>query len=433
MAYIILLGFCLVCGQGLLKNKISTAEYVVLYMLVAPCIGLGGRKFDSSYVFVAIMLLITIIKHKGKIIVIREMKKYVWLIFVWCIAFTAGWIINNRQSSFAFIMSIAGLIKALLLVYILQECFLLANSEEKINEVIGNGIWKAVVINGIAVFLQFTIPMKMYNICYQLYYSSDTSGYASLSNIDTWGGGFYKGRYYRYFGLFETPMIFSCFSIFVIALVLVQFSTNKVYFKYPKITLLIAAILGLSSQCKVYFFMIPLLVCVYVLYNANRMSKKRGIIIFGIGAALMIVVMFADRLATIPALHYLSYLSDPMSAFSTRFGSGTGRSDGYLIDTLRISLEHFVIGVGPVSVQGEALSDSSYLILLHHGGIVALFAMVLFYFKICITNNKNDRSLNMLTIAILGMALSRTILLSGTIVVISVAYFISVEHAQNKN
>lgn len=420
IAYIILAFFCLICGYGLIKNNKKTGAYIILYMLIAPCVKFGSRNFDSTYFFVIVIMTILLYKTRGKVVILFEMKRYFMMVACWIVMFTIGWIINNRQSGFSFIMSIAGLIKTMILAYLLQESFMLTSNDKESDEVLGDGIWKVLIANGAAVMLQYVIPIPMYNLCYQLYYASDTSGYVSKSNMDAWGGGFYKGHYYRYFGLFETPMVFSCFCILVITIILVQFSTTKIYFKHPKIVLLIAVILGLSSQCKVFFFMAPFLFCAYAVYNIKRLSRAKLFAIMGIGMVAMMIVVFSEQLSNIPALHYLSYLSKPLDAFGTRFGNGS--SEGYLMKTVEVSMEHFLIGVGPVSISGEALSDCAYVILLHHGGIISLIAAALYYGYIIKINNKTNRTLNMVILSILGMSISRTILISSPMVIISLVY-----------
>lgn len=419
MNYLILAFFCILTAWFIFKGKNPVITEIV-YFVVAPYIKIGSLTFDSSYFYIFFLMVLLVIRENGKL-PIRKLNGFALLMGLWIVFYTVGWLINGNTAAYSgFIISVLGLIRNVAAIYVAMLSFDIKSTDE-LDSTIGKGLSILVVMNVVAVLLQRFMPMKMYDICYQLYYGATSRGYTNYKNINSWGSGFYKGRYYRYFGLFDTPMNFSCFLILVMAFVVIQYTTDRKIFKYPKITVSACIILGFFAQCKVFFLMLPVLLVMYIIFNLKKISLKG--IVFGLILALMMMMFFLniDAIAKIEIFRYLRYLKDPLEAFSTRFGSDD--QQGYITGTLQVAMEHPVFGVGPVSIEGEHIADSSYVVLLHNGGFFAVGAMAVFYIRLLISDMKNRYTwCSILLVSLLLMGISRNLLIFGGLLTISLYY-----------
>lgn len=420
MAYLILFVFCIVGIYGIQIKK-NIGPLIILYYTIAPNVPLMGSTFDSTYFFIPIMLVFILIRNGGRLYKYRNFKGFIILSVVWVITYFIGWILGDMHQPRMYFISSAGLLKTILAIYLLHlaPC---SSSEKNLDKTVGRGLEYVLGFNAVAVFLQWLIPLKMYDICYKLYYSADSSGYTSYETITSWGSGFYNGRYYRYFGLFETPMIFSCVIILALTFYVIQISSERRFFKYPRIVFFLSMLLGILAQCKIFFLMLPILVSLYVICNVRRLTGKRVIAYSVIVIGAFFVIMNLDSISSSSMFQYLKYLKEPLEAFSTRFSSG-GNSEGYLDNTLNIAFQNILTGVGPVSVEGESIADSSYIVLLHNGGIIACIAMIIYYFSLFRNNIRIKHSyLNLLIIVLAIMGASRTVMLYGSVLIIIVYY-----------
>ena len=419
MNYSILLFFCVLTVYFILKNK-NPLVIEIVYFIISPCVKLGSLNIDSTYLFVLFVIIVLLIKKKGKFKA-ESFNGFFHLMVFWIIFYLLGWIINGQMINLSgVIISVLGLIKNILVLYVCAlSCVI--RSKKELDRIIGKSFSVSVLLNLIAVLLQMAFPAKMYDICYQLYYSASSTGYTNYDTIKTWGSGFFKGKYYRYFGLFDTPMNFSCFIIIVLTLVVVQLSSDKTFFKYPKIVSIVCFFLGLLAQCKIFFLMLPVLIVLYILFNFKRINFNRMIIFSIIIFGIIMIFLNLDSISGISTFRYLRYLKDPVEAFATRLGSDD--KEGYIFKTLQVALQHPLFGVGPVSVAGETIADSSYIVLFHNGGIFSLVVLMLIYFRLIVeTVKKNQVCLNILIISLLIMGMSRTILISGSLLLISIFY-----------
>lgn len=409
LAYVILALFLFIVLFRTTKG-VDIISLTILYCVVAPCIQIGKSKIDSVYLYVAVMLLWMLFTNKGKIVIYHELGCLIVITMICGFMFCVGWATHGANQVSGLVGALGGLVKNIAVVYLLFYYTKMENITQ-LDNAVGRGIEYAVYLNLIAVILQFIIPKQMYDICYQLYYSATSSGYTNYDLIKDWGAGFYQGRYYRYFGLFATPMTLSCFVIMVMALCVVQISSNRCIFCNPVRIFMISLVIGFAAQCKIFFLMIPILIFLYVLYNIKKLTKFKALTFLTIACVVFFFIAFLDNLSSIPGLYYLSYLSNPLSAFSTRFSEG-----GYIAETASVAYRNILTGVGPVSVQGEAIADSSYIVMLHNGGLIALIAMMYLYLKMWkLNHNIMQPYFNILIASILVMGASRTVMVSGVV------------------
>lgn len=421
MAYLILGIFLLCCIWKIAQGK-DALSVVLFYYFIAPNISIGGGLVvDSSYIFVFVLIVISAIFFNGKIKVTRQVKSLTILITVWIITYTMGWLANGANSQLTFGIAILGLIKTLISVVL---CLSLSRnmSKKMIYRSIGKGLSWTIWANAVAVALQFFFPYQMYDVCYELYYSASSSGYTSYEKIESWGSGFYGGRYYRYFGLNETPMVLSCIVVLVLTIMLIQVITEKRFFIHLRILGVVTILVGVAAQCKIFFLMLPVLALLYVWFNSNKLNRGKIYLYTSGCVACIFLLVFFDEISSISVLRYLTYLKSPLEAFATRFGDGAG-SSGYLTETLGIAFDHFLTGVGPISISGEPIADSSFVVIFHNGGIIALFAMIVFYWDIAFKNLKRGNNANnILVISMLVMGLSRTNLIFGNLLIATLFY-----------
>lgn len=421
MAYLVLLFFILCCTWKIIRGK-DALPIILLYYFIAPNIPLGsGLVVDSSYIFIFVLLIVSAIVSGGVLKLKKQVRSLALLTIVWIVTYMIGWIVNGASSQATFFIAILGLIKTLAAVIL---CFCLCGSmtKEIIYYNIGKGLSLTVISNAIAIILQFLFPYQMYDLCYELYYTASSSGYTSYERIESWGAGFYNGRYYRYFGLNETPMVLSCIIVVVLSFLLIQAVTRKQFFGHPKIIGAVAIFVGTSAQCKIFFLMLPILGMLYVLFDSRKLTRRKLFLYMSGCIACLLIIIFLDEISSISTFRYLAYITSPLQAFATRFGDGKGAS-GYLTETLSVALNHFLTGVGPISISGEPIADSSFVVIFHHGGIVALLAMIVFYVYIIKENSRHGNNAdNILVISMLIMGLSRTNLIFGNLLIVTMLY-----------
>ena len=137
---------------------------------------------------------------------------------------------------------------------------------------------------------------------------------------------------------------------------------------------------------------------------------------------VLIFIVFFDSISSVQIFRYFKYLLDPISAFGTRFSTST-ENTGYISNTLNIALNNWLTGVGPVSISGEAVADSSYVALFHNGGIMTILALIIFWFQIYMQNvHSNEGYINIIVFCMLIMGLSRTTLMFGSILIVVLFY-----------
>ncbi|KGK91256.1 hypothetical protein DP73_04640 [Desulfosporosinus sp. HMP52] len=430
MGFAILVLFCILTSYKIINNK-NPVAIVLFYCAIAPSVKLGGATFDSNYLYITLITIMIFLKRRS-IKKYNALKPFSLMTMIWIVMYFIGWLSHGAPNSNEFWISVVGLLKNIITIYV---CYLLSidSNSQQLDRTMGKALGYIVVANAIMVTLQWLMPLKMFALCNELYYSADRAGYTSAASINTWGGGFYIDHYYRYFGLFGTPMEFSCVLILVLAFLLIQIITGKFYFKHPKLLTIVTIVLGIATQTKLFFLMLPILLIMYVMYSKKKLNTTRIISYFSLGIVCLFFIVFLDKISNIQMFSYFQYLRDPLSAFASRLGNDSSEQ-GYIYQTLTVGLDNILTGVGPVSVYGEKIADSSYVVLLHNGGILTLLVMLFYYGSLFVKNSKNHLPvLNILLITLFVLGASRNVLLSGSILIITVYYIIQSNRMQTSN
>lgn len=407
MSYIIL-------SIGILCTLISYIRYrtvlicVILYTCISPSITIGNMKFDSIYLYIISLFLIIISIGEHKIRINRTSINYLLYLLFISFIYIIAWTIVSRIDFRQLIISIAGVLKLSIIIILVYSLDIMMTKKSMLNR-IAKSISLLALLNFVAIIFQKYFPIYAYNLFSNLYSSESASYYLQTS---VWGqGSFFNGRYIRYFGLFENPMILGCFSAVSIIFLFIYMNDKNIYKNKFKIGVIILILFynGIMSSTKTFYFIIP--IAISLIFLTSKISLKRKIITISFIFTFFIFIIFNfESISKIlysinPGTAYsFSFLKNPMDALITRYG--TNESTGFLTDTLKIAKEYFILGVGPVSNNGEFIGDSSYVVLFHNGGIVAILVTIVYYITNITKLIKNKAKyawILMLIIMILGI------------------------------
>ena len=116
MNYSILLFFCVLTVYFILKNK-NPLVIEIVYFIISPCVKLGSLNIDSTYLFVLFVIIVLLIKKKGKFKA-ESFNGFFHLMVFWIIFYLLGWIINGQMINLSgVIISVLGLINIPLKLY----------------------------------------------------------------------------------------------------------------------------------------------------------------------------------------------------------------------------------------------------------------------------------------------------------------------------
>lgn len=394
--YVILMLFFLIISIQHMRNK-NIVPLLLFYTLISPSVTVtSSLRIDSCY-FLLLGLILVILLTKKTLTLSREIKKFFVFTLALCMVFLLSWIINSRTDMNSMIICIAGFIKVPLILVILDNMG--THKGDILNDIV-MVIRSITIVNFAAILLQRLFPVFAYQLFSGLY-ASNTSTYYSQSTSE-WGlGGFYNGRYTRMFGVFENPMLMGGVVALALAFYVSLYFSGRKLSILDKINVPILLYSGLVSSTKTFMLSLPLLCLIMAVLlfvskddtiKNKRNRKLAFFLVFPI--AVLLIVIFYDRIyewiySFSPTVaNYFSYLSDPLAAFSTRFGNSS--NTGLLAPTVAVIKNNLLLGVGPSSVYGEPIGDSSYVVLMHHGGLVALCICLLYYIPILIDKLKHQ-------------------------------------------
>ncbi|WP_143603386.1 hypothetical protein [Floricoccus tropicus] len=330
-------------------------------------------------------------------------------------------------------MTLAGMIKFLIILAVVQTIFEILNIDIKI--LLKEFFIVGLLINILATAYQIVSPLNAYKLFSELY-SSNTATYYISADAQGNTGGFVKGSFTRYFGLFDSPMLLGCFSLFatVFFIYFILFSQDKIFKNL--LFLLASLVLGILSTTKTYLIGLPLMcVIMIVLYvfstklTYNKLWKLLSI-------AFIFVMLFLcgpkilDFIVRIKpnVTYYLEFLRNPSSIFSTRLGDG-----GYIGQLLDVVKDNLFIGVGPASIKGEPIADNAYLVLLHHGGLIAIVLVGILFIKFITISLSTKNMLGLFFILVLlFLSTGQTILVGANVTLFVYFYLINLQEDNKK-
>lgn len=434
MAYVLLIGFSLYIFCRYASGK-SVDVAVLVYSLIAPCVSISSSmKVDSFYLLIVIMIVLNVL-HGAKLKIERTKADFLLFSLIVVMMFAFSWIVKSRVSEQQFIISLLGALKPAVAIVLIDSLY--QETHHSRSKYVLRAIKIVAVINFIAIVIQYLLPQQSFDLFSELYSSNSSTYYLQDTNV--WGmGGFYQGKYIRYFGIFENPMVMACFCSLALCFFIPKFFDSEKIKKSDVAYVIILVISGMSSATKTFVFSLPLIVVMTLVLtlglsvgNKRRNVRSTSVLLGGfVVITFCAVIIFYDDLYNMiyafnPMMaHYFGYLKNPISALSTRFGGIGTNSSGLLAATIQVIKSNLIIGVGPVSVRNEPIGDSSYIVMLHNAGLVGIFILALYILSLLSLVHRNGDIVGRLLlylVAFMGIALN---ILVGANVTIFVYYYI---------
>lgn len=437
MAYVFLVVFLLFMFCHYVSGK-SVDIIVLVYSLIAPSIPISSSlKIDSFYMLMA-ALIVLVFLHGGKIKVEHAKAGFIFFSLIVVVLFAISWVVKSRVNEIQFFISLLGTLKPVVAIVLIDS--LGHRKELDRSDVVLRAIKIVTVVNLAAILAQYVLPQQSFSLFSSLYSSNSSTYYSQDTNV--WGlGGFYQGKYTRYFGVFENPMAMGCFCSLALCFFIPKFLASEKVKKSDIIYAIILIASGISSATKTFVFSLPLILILTLVYSnwlsmENRRGGKISAKVLMSGLLTMIVfgavIIFYDDLykliyAFSPMIaHYFSYLSNPLSALATRFGSVETNSPGLLAATLQVIRDNPIIGVGPVSILGEPIGDSSYIVMLHNAGLVGFTALVVYIiYLVSLVRRKGSVDAMLLLSLVVFMGIALNILVGANITIFVYYYLLS--------
>ena len=417
---------CLIIWQYV--HERCTVGTITLLSLVSPYISVGSGNYDGLYFAIPIMLGAITIKNKGKLKKLKGVwgKRYQRLNLFLCAVYFIAWIIFSRIDFGITIVSLLGIVKYLLLIYLAY-----ATNPDKNDQQIKESITRALVIlvllNTVACITQL-ISVDLGTAIVKAYGSTDSISY--LNAVTRWG--FFS----RCFGVLRTPMELGMVMSFVFGFFLI--SEKKL--KYSFLYLALSVFCGACSASKSFWVGLIAVVMVKILTEArfSHSARKAIIQIGGLIVAVVLVVALYDYIGNLiqnylggTFAQYWRQLSDISSIFSTRYSE----ESEFLWFLPEFMKEYWLMGVGPSSVAGERAIDSAIANTLHNGGIIALVAILVFYIRLLIAcwNRKMQIAFSMaLLLVLFGLGFQTWIGASSTTFIL-IYVFMELDGNRNNN
>jgi len=256
---------------------------------------------------------------------------------------------------------VLGFVRALVLLGLFVETFDRRGIETLLLVVLG--------VNAVLGAMQLVVPGGA-GLTQRLY---GREGASVLEHYVEWG------EIPRATGSFSTPLILGAMALFGLAMAWARMLVDEADATHRWL-LLAAGIAGLVSITKTFILGAPIVLVGGLAIRAVQRARAgslqvRSVITVGgvfvaVAGVLAAAGLYLESLG-LPVGYYLSYLTEPLTAFTNRYGPG-----GQMEEAARVIGDNLVFGVGLTSVRGEFLGDSLYVAQLHRTGLIgALFAL----------------------------------------------------------
>ncbi len=336
--------------------------------LTFPLTKLGSMSLAFDYlVFIVLCVIYYRIPAKGK----NRYNKYLVIYFL-LLLFSTLSSTCLIQSSVLQMIAIIGTIKYLIIYKLITEL----QFNPKVFE---NALILTLIINIVVVLLQIITPNAA-EWTYAFYSKGEGSALEGLEST---------GIIRRTYGTFANSAPFGFF-ITLASTVLFKsyYTTGKTIYL---VLILGAAIAGLFSTSKLFILMFPVVLITFLLFNgyivhiSTNSTSIYAIIVVAIGLLLggYIVVNYLINDVFSAQFEYVFerlLAGGISSSFESRY-----EEEGAVVDMLRVFYEYPIFGVGSTVVNGEFLGDSSWVLILHHTGLLGTFIISIFYFRQILT------------------------------------------------
>lgn len=355
----------------LFSNNRPTMGIILFASIFSPKITMGNLKIDGLYFVIAILVFLSIYKLNYKwIIPNKKTTLYLIVIFTIIVINYISWFIYNGNEKLSLVSSTYGLLKFMSLTYFTYVLNIKFNKEILLED-FKKFILLSLSVNAVAVVLEILNPTFMINFLSNAYLNQVQMEFFEMATI--------FGVFSRYYGLFSYPMNMGMFMAFVI----LYSSMSKIFNNKERAIILLSAFgMGIMSNSRsfIYGFAIALFLIIIMNYKSNIVVTF--VEISGFVVVLSSISIFYDSIleyvrnnVSVVTAHYMESITQPELLLTSRLDS----TSGSLVETMKVIQDHWILGVGPDSINGELVIDNAYLVLLHNGGIIALSIVLLYY------------------------------------------------------
>lgn len=355
-----------------------TLSALILLSVFCPRILLGSFSINSIYIVVFYLILLITLRQ-GKITI--SSKRYIWgirftiMILIVLMLFLVSWIIMNRQDFHNVAASTLGQIRNVMLLLLICQMNCKVEYRDLDTE-FSKGIFIVLFLNILTSVIQLvSTPIGKAIV----YFRNDPLSNAFLEEVVKYGS------FSRCFGIMSYPMMMGIFSVFAFAYYLQQSSNSKRKRFIGIIFTIFCAIFSASKTAWLGIVAVLAIYSVLSLYFNKQWKKNLAILTVSVSVFVMITV-FYDQIGVIIGQYfgsnfawYWSFLGNIGDAFASRYSSSEATALGYMPEFIK---HYWLLGVGPASIQGELAIDSAFYIIIHHGGIIALLVVLVFYFRL---------------------------------------------------
>ncbi|NJP39905.1 hypothetical protein HCH52_02395 [Oscillospiraceae bacterium HV4-5-C5C] len=384
-----------------------------IFAIMAPSIIVGSRRLSPLYILTIILLTECLLAVKRGELKLFEHTADRWFGISMALAFLLyllGYVVNNRQEGSAFMIAMAGYLQVLLLPLLFYYLFK-RMSRDAVYKSMALSILITVAVNLIFAVLQRAFYEQAYRLTFALYASDGR--YKPLNEVAK------TGYFDRIFGTFYSPTLLGLTALIMLAFLLsVWLSRQPQLLGTPEsgsqpdrtatrqarhracLLLIISALilhLAIIAYTKIVILGLPVFIIYWAILLIFFPERKKTLYQRWAVVLLISTAVYGVTYFTIPAFshnarnYYYGLLLRPLNSLSSRYGSvhlsqstqdmenAVNSSSGITASAMGVIKKHWLIGVGPLSIEQEFLGDSQVVQVLHNGGILALLCYLSFY------------------------------------------------------
>lgn len=365
--------FIVIISYKYLKNR-QTLGLLFMYKLIPTYISVGTYRIDSWYFAIPIFLLIVIGKNGRKIRISNfEYIRHFKMLVILHSFYLFSWFLFNRHIDAYLVGTFMSVIK----IAIIMGLCVLMNSHMTEFQLKKQTYTMLIILNSFNFLLCILQKLNTTGGLEIIRLLNDDGPYQFALRVVSFGG------FQRCFGVFPYPMHMAIFCLFTIAYI--GFVKEK-YQHFRLLILCIAFVSGMLTASKTFYLGIIVLIFCHYIFNILYKGISLRKICFVIGLVIIFLLLnfnfemvlnWIENIFGKTAANNMSVLTNFSKAFETRY-TGEDATLSYMYDFLQT---YWLMGAGPASLQGEAIMDSAFFVILHNGGVISLLIVLYYYFE----------------------------------------------------
>ena len=392
------------------KGKINWLLITIgVAYICMPVVRYGVNSgINSAYVITLVCFLIFLDSFfKRKLYFGKKQLSYLISMVIGVIFVFVGWLVNGKII-LSGLIHFAGMLQYILGVFIFS-IFIKSYSIDK------KSLYKKIFT--IVILLNYCMGIiQLFNwelgekVTRQLYTYAGKSAPLDSTGVEL-------GKFVRIFGTFYSPTVLGVVSLLISAFFLHEVIKQRKILSFDAAMYMVSVGLGLLAFSKITIIGSFLLLIINILLAVIQKSLKGKVSIYFRALALLVSVFvcIGSLQCALGLGNYVRYyyfkVSNIIVAMETRYGNllsnsneknaneslkieeaennvgNKEKTEGNMNSAFDVFRKHPIIGVGPMSVEGEFLGDSEYISILHNGGILSFLtyaycygSMALYYF-----------------------------------------------------